>query len=512
MPRDSFLPFTIPPGAWRNGSRYQANARWYEVNQMRWTNGRLRPIGGWQRFSEAAIAQVPRALHGWRANNQMRWLSIGTAGQLLIHDNTELRDITPVAFAVGRANSVFGLGWGAGKYGENAYGTERPADASAIVREAAAWSFDNFGENLIGSCTGDGRIYQWKPSQWSSVGGAEKATAIVNAPVGISYVFVSEERHVVALGKDGNPRKVTWSSRENLNEWTSNSLTTAGDLDVTTPGKLVSAARWRGETLLFTDCDVHLMRYVGTPLIYGIQQVGENNGIVGPKACVGIGDRVVWMATNGFWAYDGVCRQIRCDIEEYVFRDINMLQGAKIVAGHNGEFGEVWFHYPSKNSIENDRYVIWSYREGWWSYGTLDSGRTAWIDKGVWPHVVAASVTGHLYQHEDGWTASGVSRVGQVYAETGSIEIGRGERFTEVRQLIPDDCEDAACVAVWFKLRENPRSAVYSTAGPYTFTQANGFCDARFTARQIEMRVEATRDADFHIGTLRADVVPGSGR
>lgn len=512
MPRDTFLPLEIAPGAWRNGSQYQAKGRWYDVNQVRWTNGRLRPIGGWQRFSPAALSQVPRGLHGWRANNQTRWLGIGTAGQLLVHDNTDLKDVTPLGFAVGRANSVYGLGWGAGMYGMHAYGTERPPDSSSIVLDAATWSFDNFGEYLVGCCTGDGRIYRWAPSQWNLTGDALKAVPLVNAPVGVAFVFVTEERHIVALGKDGNPRRVSWSSRENMTEWAAGPLNTAGDLDVTTPGKLMAAARWRNETLLFTDCDVHLMRYVRTPLIYGISQVGENNGIVGPKAVVSVGDRVCWMSGNGFWTYDGVSRLLQCDVQEHVFRDINMLQGAKICAGHNGEFGEVWWHYPSKDSVENDRYVIFNYREGWWTYGSLDQGRTAWIDKGVWTHVVAAAPNGHLYQHEDGWTASGVSRVGQVYAETGAIEIGRGERFAEVRQLIPDDCEDADCVAVSFKLRENPRGATFGTAGPYRFTQENGFCDARFAARQIEMRVESVVDADFHIGTLRADVVMGSGR
>lgn len=508
MPMDRYLPLKPAPGAWRNGSRYEATGRWYDVNLVRWTNGRLAPVGGWQRFSVAPTPAPARGLHGWRANNHGRWLGIGNAHQLAVHNNTELFDITPIGFAAGRTNSAFGLGWGAGKYGLDAYGTARTE--SGIVLDASTWSLDNFGEILVGCATGDGRIYEWSPAQASLTGDERRAKAIVNAPVGVAYAFVTDERCVVALGKDGNPRTVSWSSRENRNEWQATATTTAGEFDIATAGRLVCAHKWRSETLILTDVDVHKMKFVGTPYIYGFEQVGDSNGIMGPKAGISIGDRVVWMSTNGFWQYDGVCAQIPCEVQEYVFKDMNVLQGAKVAAGHNGDFKEVWWFYPSAGSVENDRYVIWNYQENWWSFGDL--ARTAWVDKGVWPHAVAGSPEGHLYQHEDGWTDSGATRVGQVYAESGAIELGRGERFTEVRMLIPDDCEDEDCFTISFKLRENPRSEPFATAGPFHFTQANGYGDARFAARQIDMRVEATKDADFHLGTLRADVVPGSGR
>lgn len=509
MPRDTYLPLKPRPGVWRNGSAVEAIGRWYDVNLVRWTNGRLRPVGGWQRFASAPLSAAPRGLHGWRANNQSRWLSIGTANQLLLHDNTEQKDVTPLGFAVGRSNSVYGLGWGSGLYGKEAYGTARQG-ATSIILDAATWSFDNFGEVLLGCCTGDGRIYEWLPAQWAQAGEQLKAKAITTAPIGVSFVFVTDERHVVALGADGNPRMVKWSSRENRAQWTANALTTAGEKEVASSGKLLSAVKWRGETLLFTDCDIHSMKFVGTPFVYGIEQVSDNNGIVGPQAAISTSERALWMSTNGFYEYDGVARKLVCDVQEYVFNDINMLQGAKIVAAHNGDFSEVWWFYPSKDSVENDRYVIWNYAENWWSFGVM--ARTAWMDKSVWQHVVAADPDGYLYQHEQGWTNAGATRVGQVYAESGAIQIGNGEKFAEVVQLIPDDCEDEDCVAFSFKLRETPRAEPFAVAGPFTFSPS-GYCDdARFSARQINMRVEATKDADFHIGTLRADVKEGSGR
>jgi hypothetical protein len=505
---DTFVSLKPPPGIWRNGSRYEAKGRWYDGNLIRWLNGRLRPVGGWQRFSLTALATPVRGLQAWRANNQARWLALGASDGLFVHDGSTLLNITPSGFNAGRGNSVYGLGWGAGKYGLEAYGTAR--SSTGIVLDATSWSMDNFGEVLLGVASGDGRLYEWTPSQFASPAPGHLATAVTNAPLGNASMFVTEERHVVCLGAGGNPRKVQWSSREHRTLWTAASDNTAGSLDVTTPGKLLRGVRYRGESLIFTDTELHLMRFVGSPLVYGISQVGEANGLIGPQAVVTLGDQVVWMGANSFWSYDGVVRQIPCDVAEYVFQDINVLQGAKVVGGHNGEFGEVWWFYPKASSLENDRYVIWNYRENWWSFGQL--ARTAWVDKGVWPHPIGCSPDGQLYQHEQGWTDNGADRYPSIFAETGAMDLGNGERFTEVRQLIPDDCSDDGCLKLTFALRVNPQSTPYRTAGPYEFTQANGYCDARFAARQVDMKVAPTKDADFHFGVVRADVRPGSGR
>lgn len=505
MPQDNFLTLKPPPGAWRNGTRYEAKNRWYDVNLVRWLNGRVRPIGGWQKFSNTPMAAPARGAIAWRDNDKGPHLALGSASNLYWFDGENLIDISPADLAEGRVNSVYGLGWGTGLYGMEAYGTSR--SASGLVLEAATWSLDTFGEVLLACSTADGRLLEWTPP----VGAPSDAAAVTNAPTQNAAVLVTEERHVVALGAGGNPRRVAWSSKEDRHLWTAAATNTAGDLDVQTPGRLLCGVRAPGGSLLFTDADCHIMRYVGAPFVYGIEKVGDANGIAGPNAVLSIGDRVFWMGDNAFWSYDGAIRQIDCEVSEYVFRDINILQGAKICAGHNSEFGEVWWFYPSKNSVENDRYVIWNYRENWWSFGQM--ARTCWVDKDVWGHAIAGDPAGDLFEHENGWTANGASRVGQIYAETGALEAGRGERFVDVEQLIPDGCPNVpSCTRAYFKTRRTPMDTTILTHGPYTFDNADGYSHARFTGRQFEMRIEATQDNPFQFGEMRALVKPGSGR
>lgn len=504
MPNDTFITLKPQPGAWRNGTRYEAKGRWYDVNLVRWLNGRLRPVGGWQRFTATALGSPVRGALAWRDNALYRNLAMGTADKLYFHDGGKETDITPAGLVAGRINSLYGLGYGAAEYGEDAYGTERTA--GGLVLDACTWSMDTFGQILLACSTADGRIFEWDPSVAPAT-----ATPVTNAPIDCVGVFVTDERHVVALGAGGNPRRVAWSSEENRNLWAPSATNSAGDLDVKSVGKLLRGIKGPGGYLLFTEADVHLMRYVGAPYVYGIDKIGDSNGLAGPNAVVSIGDRTIWMGENAFWSYDGVIRQIPCDVNEYVFRDINILQGVKVAGGHNSEFGEVWWFYPSKNSVENDRYVIWNYREGWWSFGQLE--RTFWLDKDVWNYAIAGDASGNLFQHEQGWTNSGATRVGQVYAETGGIEIGKGERFMDVEQLIPDGCPNVpSCTQAYFKLRRTPMDEVFRTAGPYLFGQTDGYTPVRFSARQVEMRIEATQDQPFNFGEMRALVKPGPGR
>jgi hypothetical protein len=508
MPTDQFTSLKPQPGAWRNGTRFEAKGRWYDVNMVRWKDGQLQPIGGWQRVTETPMPAPARGGLAWRTDTNTRWLALGTAYGLVIHTIDGETDVTPAGFTPGRVTGVFGLGFGAGAYGQEAYGTERTA--SGLVYDATTWSFDNFGNFLLGASSSDGRIIQWEPPATPS-SPVPAATYVSGAPTNNTAVLVTAERHVVALGAGGDPRRIEWADRESLTTWAPLATNTAGGWDLVTAGKIMRGIRFRNENLIFTDADVHSMSYVGAPYVYGFQRVGSANGLIGPNAVVSTSDRAVWMGVNGFWTYDGAIRELPSDVNDYVFSDINVLQGAKVNAGHNSQFGEIWWFYPSRSSFECDRYVVWNYREGWWSYGQL--GRTTWIDKDVWPYAMASAADGHVYQHEQGYTDNGATRVGQVYAETGSVQLGNGERFVEVHGLIPDGCPNVpSCTRAYFKLRRTPMDPTVITKGPYTFGNYDGYTPARFAARQVEMRIEATQDAMFKLGEMRAATTTGSGR
>ncbi|ANN76813.1 hypothetical protein BAU07_06520 [Bordetella flabilis] len=500
---DDLLPLDIPPGVYRNGTEYEAKGRWRDVNLIRWYNGRLRPVGGWQRMTKVPLAGIPRALLTWRDLREVRHAAIGTDSKLYVNEGGESTDITPANLAPGRPDSVYGLGFGASKYGKEAYGTER--SSSGLILDATVWALDNFGQFLIACSPADGRIFLWNPTTTGP------ATVIhATAPTECRSVFVTDENFVVAIGANGDPSDVVWCSQGDYTVWTPQATNSAGELRLRTNGLSQSGRRMTGESLIFTDTDVHAMRYIGPPLIYGIERIGSNCGVVGPRAHAATLDFCVWMSNLNFFIYDGNVRAIPCDVQEYVFDDLNLMQGAKVQAGINSQYSEVWWFYPSAKSLENDRYVIWNYRENHWSIGQLS--RTAWTDREAWPFPIAAAPDGNVYQHEQGWTDAGLTRVGTIYAQSGPLDFGSGKMTMDVSQAIPDtNVGGPDSVQYSFDLGMTPTGQKLM-AGPYSQVRPDGYMDMRFSARQVKMRVDALQDVLFQVGTMRFDAQPGSGR
>lgn len=495
----ALLPLKVPSGVVRNGTQYQVGGRWYDANLVRWNNGVMLPVGGWQKLNSTnAFSGVCRGLFTWKDNSVNRYLAVGTNSKLYVWNETgNLVNITPTSFLAGRVDSIYGQGFGSGDFGTQVYGVARTGGGN--VADAATWSFDSWGQNLIACAPHDGKLYEW------SLNPANKAVAITNAPTDNLGVIVTPERYLVALGAGGTPRKVQWSDQEDNTTWTATATNTAGDFELQTSGVIQTAKRVRGQILILTDTDAHTMNYLGPPFVYGFEKVGSFCGAAGPNAAVAIDTFAVWMGNDNFHIFDGIVQTLPSDVRDYVFGDFNRVQSAKVYAGVNAKFSEVWWFYPSANSTENDRYVVWNYMEKHWAIGTLP--RTAYMSGDLFKFPFAAAPDGYVYEHENGWTAAGASLVEQRYAESGSVEIGNGDNIVVARQLIPDERTQGQ-TRVKFKTRYTP-NGTEATLGPYSLTN---YTDVRFTGRQVAMRIEGAADADWRVGTLRLDAVPGGKR
>ena len=498
------VPIDLPPGVYGNGTEFQASGRWRHSSLVRWWNGRLRPVGGWQRFTTAPLDNPVRGMITWRDNTGARFLGAGTATSLYAHDGGALYNITPPGLIAGNVDSLYGLGWGAALYGNAAYGTARVS--SGLIFDATAWSLDTFGQYLVACSPADGTALVWT--------GTAAATALpmANAPTGNRALFVTDERMVVLLGAGNNPRTIQWCAQGDYTVWAPAATNTAGSLQINSVGNLMAGQRYvQGQYLIFTDIDVHTMTYIGQPFVYGLNRVGEKCGLLGKGAKVSVNGVVVWMGQSNFYMFDGMVHALPCEVQERVFNNLNVLQGAKVAAGVNSQFGEVWFFYPSLNSVENDSYVVWNYKENTWYTGML--GRTAWVDRDAWPYAVGAGTDMQLYQHEQGWTNSGLPRTGTVFAESGPILIGNGDSVMDVTGITLDtNTSGIPNVQLRFLGKNNPTATTETTFGPYMNPKANGDMDARFSARQIKIRVEVQNDGPFDFGALRLDAQPGSKR
>lgn len=497
------LPLQIPPGHFRAGTEYLSRGRWYDGSLVRFHNGTVQPVGGWVRVNSAAVIGRPCGLFGWRPNSTAigRFLAIGTESNCYAYNSDTTEDITPAGFTTGLADAIEGLGYGAGNYGDGTYGTVRTGTGQ--VTDVTAWHFGAWGEYLVGCSSADGKLYEWQ-----LVSGTDFAQ-ITNAPTQCRGLVVTAERILVALSAGGNVRKVQWCHQEDNTNWTASTTSTAGDLTLSTDGKIITGEVVRGGVLIHTDTDVHLMTYIGAPLYYGIDRVGDNCGIVSANAKAVTSSIAAWMSFNGFFIFDGYARPLQCEVHDYVFGDINRVQISKVAAWHNGKWGEIWWFYPSSGSTENDRYVVWNYRENHWTIGTLS--RTAGIDKGAWSYPICSDASGYWYEHENGYTNNGTDRGTDVFLESGPTEIAPGERLVWLNQAINDESDSADRLQLTIKTKFTPEGTEV-TAGPYQLSAANGYTDVRAQGRAFKLRYEEVSSGAWKLGTMRFDVRMGGKR
>jgi hypothetical protein len=495
----------LPPGVARGPTASYVEGRWFDTNLIRWRGGRLMPVGGWERMTETPLASTPRALATWVDTLDVRRHAVGCDGHLLILTGDSVLDATPPGFAVADSAITRG-GFGAGKYGRENFGDARQEGSTTLAR-AYSFSLAAWGEDVLAVASFDGRLMRWTPQKPQ-----DKATVISQAPQGARAMIVTDERHVVMIGSAVNPRRVSWCSREDYTDWNFASVTnTAGFIDMNTDGLPVALARVREGILIFTEIDVWLMRFVGSPYIYSLERIGETTSLISPNSIATFGGRAVWMGREGFFLYDGgYVKPLPSDVGGFLYADMDAYTGIfRAHAAPNGSFPEIWFFYPSEGATECDRYALWNYEENWWALGKLE--RTVAAPAGVAKFPMMASPDGHLYQHESGWTAAGLTRVGQVYATSPTIRVGDGgDRQLSVLQTFPDLNGAPKAASFTFDVRDTPDGPP-RRAGPY-LARSDGYMDARFTGRDVQLTVTATADDLWTLGKPILEAKPRGRR
>ena len=428
---------------------------------------------------------------------------------------------------VGSDVSFADFGWSTGTWGLSTWNTPRPA-SSGLTLTSRVWQFDTFGEDLILQLVGGG-IYQWLPSTGIGV----RATAISGAPTKSNYALLSTpDRHLVCFGTEStvgtpatqDPMFVRFSNQEDVNTFVASATNTAGGQRLTDGNFIVSAVRSRGQILIWTDTALHGMQYVGPPYTFGFQQLGANCGLIGPHAAADVNGVAYWMAKDAFFVFDGTVKKLSCTVQDYVFKDLNLIQAQKVHVGINTQFNEVTWWYCTEDSDYVDRLVTYNYLEQVWSVGTMS--RTAWTDLGTYSRPLALTYEANsneatvstingltagrslLYNQEVSTNGSGAAIT--AFVKSGYFDIGDGDQVMYMRRFIPDFQDQAGNLTVHLLLRPYPQSsAVASSLDPYEITPTTEKVDTRARGRQISLRIESSAvNTNWRFGTMRVDVQP----
>ena len=424
------------------------------------------------------------------------------------------------------------------------FGDDFTANTS-LVTTANLWSFDLWGEILIACSDSDGKIYYWNPAASDPLGTVAAEVNATYAPTQNTCILVSKERHLIAFGADGNPKKIEWCTSENYsnatsgsdNAWTAAATNDAGSFEIDTTGKIKTATKVGNVILINTDVDCHEMRYIGPPYIYSRRKIADSCGIISRQAVASVTGFAVWMSSNGnFFIYDGSVRPLPCDVSKYIADDMNIVQDDLFYAVANSLNNEIWWFYVSSGGSDIDRYVIWNYAENWWSIGQLE--RTAFTDVGIFRKPLGIALNGHIFEHERTRSGSVIREAGvgeptntnqlsegdrtlsfglssassneMAFAETGAFEVGIGDRFANVKTMLTDTV--AGDNALSFKVYSALNSDSDETVSDSYALGTDGYTHLREGGRHLRLKIQAPFDQDFEVSALRAQVSAGGRR
>ena len=436
----------------------------------------------------------------------------------------------------GLNSAVFGTGWGTGTWSRGTWGSAATLTLTDLMR---IWTHDNFGEDLVINIQ-DGDIFFWDASAVSAlstraVSLATRATALgfTGAPTIATKIIVSDvDRHILAFGADPvsdigtqDPLLIRFSDQQNAFDWTPTINNSAGELRLGSGSKIETAVETRQQILVFTDVSLYAMQFVGAPFTFGISMISENTTVRGPLAVVAVDDAVYWMGKNEFYVYNGGVQKLPCTVRDYVFSNFNEGQAEKCFAALNSAFSEVWWYYPSANSSEIDRYVVFNYVQNIWYVGNLN--RTAWIDRGVYNRPIAASTDYYLYNHETGSDDGSTSPSSPIsaYIESSQFDIGEGDQFSFVNRVIPDltfrdSTATAPSVNMVLKSRNYPGgnftntdSSAVTRSATVPVEQFTQEANVRLRGRSMTLKVDSTATGvAWRLGSPRIDVRPDGRR
>ena len=474
-----------------------------------------------------ASSNVNTANHGGSNDSLLQddgtTIIVNSVTSNVVTDAVTHADNTLVRLAKGNADSANDfVGWG------------NAASVTTTGNQIRLYSHDNFGEDLIINPR-DGGIFYWDKTNGLSTRAVElSATSTysgeTSVPTIAKQILVSDQdRHVIAFGCDGfganssatqgdgvqDPLLIRFSSQENPVQWFPTATNTAGDLRLGGGSTFVQAVETKQQILVFTNKTLHAMKFIGPPFTFGLQELSKNITIMSPFSAIAIEDAVFWMGVDTFYVYSGgQTVQLPCTVKDKVFLDFNTEEKDKVHVGLNSEFGEIIWFYPKSGQTTVNAYVIFNYIEKVWYYGNLS--RDAWLDRGI-RSLPMATGSSLLYNHEVGFDDDGSAMTS--FIESGSIDIGDGDKFLFLKQVIPDITFNGSTatnpdVSFTMKSRNNPGANFNETTQVTTQRSATSPVEQyteklnyRLRGRSFALRIDSTSlGTKYKLGTPRVDI------
>jgi len=404
----------------------------------------------------------------------------------------------------GLVDATEGGGWGIGGWGEETWGTSR--QNTTFVQYPRFWSLSKYGEDVI-ACPTNGTLYHWDATNQTS-----RAAAISNAPSNCQAAFVTDDRHVVALGAGGDPMKVQWPDQSDFTAWTPSSTNTAGSRTLQEGSRLMAGGVLQNRVaLIWSDTAAYLWQYTGSDFVFDSRVAGNNCGLIGPNAFTVVGGVAYWMSRGNFYMYSGYVVDIpnADDINSFVDDNISDLQDVKTVCGYNQVFDEIWWWFVAEGEYEPSIYVAYNMKSKTWVKGTMS--RSAFANqenRATEPLMTGVAEDDYVYVHETGLNEADGSAIAWSL-EMAPFAISQGGQVMDVWHLEPDFETQVGDITLNLKTYHRSRVASLLDNETYTIAATDDIVDTdNVSGRYVSLtwsQEEVDGDFRFGISKLRID-------
>lgn len=416
----------------------------------------------------------------------------------------------------GNEGTSFGLGYGAGPYGAETYGTPRTGTAG-ISFELRRWFFSRYGTHLMMLPSGGG-LYKWDQPN-----AADRAVIVSNAPSMSRAMFVTAERFPFLLGTieastgSLNPMHIRWPDVDDITDWTPGTTDRSSARTLQAGNKLIAGTVYSGVNLIWSDTALYLAQFVGGDFIYDIRVIATGCGLISADAFEVTPVGVFWMSSEKCFLYNGTVQQVP-RFEEVLHAlfpaeephgpdySINLQQADKIACGFNRKGNEVWWHYPSDDATENDRYVAVSLEDFSWHFGTMERTAITTNDRPS-GDVVMFGTDSYIYLHEVTKNADGVAM--SVYLETDILSLGDGATDMDIEGYVPVFERHEGDLTLTLTTKDRPMSSSDLEEESFTIEEGDDLIDIYMGGRYAKLKLASNAmDGDFRLGIPLIEVGP----
>lgn len=262
---------------------------------------------------------------------------------------------------------------------------------------------------------------------------------------------------------------------------------------------------------------------VGTSTIYWRYDIiSTQSSILSSQSVIEYDGIYYWCGVDRFLMYNGVVQEIANNVNiNFFFDNLNFAQRQKVWAAKIPRWGEIWWFYPSGDSVECNNAIILNLREQTWYDAGFAPGaaRSAGTFSEVFKYPIWAENTSNttnnytIWQHETGTDSIYLTNVDAIesFFETnciGWVTGGPGQntikglnRWMRIERVEPDFVQSGEMSVV--VTGKGYADDVDAPSAPYTFQPDTLKVDMREQRRELRLRfISNTAGGNYETGNV----------